>query len=99
MNKSVLYRLILKTTLYRLQERGLIDEFRYNPSLILYRNNFWIAVREGDKKLAKALEEGMALVTTEERATFERKWLTISTAKAKDTLFIAPFTLFVQETI
>jgi len=82
------------TTLYRLQKRGLIDEFRYNPSLILYSNNFWIAVREGDKKLANALEEGMALVTPGERATLERKWLTVSTAKAKDTLFIAMYSDF-----
>jgi len=88
---------------YQLQKRGLIDEFRYNPSLILCSNNFWIAVREGDKKLAKELEEGMALVTPEERATLERKWLTISTAKTKDTLFIAmwsdaaPFTFINAE--
>ena len=79
---------------YRLQERGLIDEFRYNPSLVLYRNNFWIAVREGDKNLAKALEEGMALVTPEERATLEQKWLAISTAKTKDILFIAMYSDF-----
>ena len=91
------------TTLSRLQERGLIDTFRYNPSLVLYRNNFWIAVREGDEKLAKAIEEGMALITPEERATLERKWLPISTAKAKDTLFIAmcsnlaPFTFINAE--
>jgi len=70
-------------TLFQLQKSGLIDTFRYNPSLILYSNNFWIAVREGDKKLANSLEEGMALITPDERATLERKWLPISTAKAK----------------
>ena len=78
-------------TLFQLQKSGLIDTFRYNPSLILYSNNFWIAVREGDKKLANSLEEGMALITPDERATLERKWLPISTAKAKDTLFIAMY--------
>ena len=40
-------------TLYRLKKSGLVDEFRYNRDRVLYRNNFWIAVREGDSKLAR----------------------------------------------
>ena len=76
-------------TLYRLKERGLLDEFHYNPSQVLYRNNFWIAVHKGNTKLAKALKEGMALITPEERVTLERKWLPGSLIRTPGTLFIA----------
>ena len=62
-------------TLYRLKERGLLDEFRYNPGQALYHNNFWIAVHKGNTKLAKALNEGMALISPNERAILVRKWL------------------------
>jgi len=37
-------------TIYRLKQRGLLHEFRYNPAHPLYRNNFWIAVRQGDRR-------------------------------------------------
>jgi len=76
-------------TLYRLKEQGLLDEFHYNPGQALYRNNFWIAVHKGNTKLAKAIKEGMALITPEERATLERKWLPGSLIRTPDTLFIA----------
>jgi PAS domain S-box-containing protein len=76
-------------TLYRLKERGLLDEFHYNPSQILYRNNFWIAVHKGNTKLAKVIKEGMALITPAERVTLERKWLPGSLIRTPGTLFIA----------
>ncbi|NWG75418.1 MAG: transporter substrate-binding domain-containing protein [Rubrivivax sp.] len=76
-------------TLYRLKERGLLDEFRHNAGQALYRNNFWIAVHKGDTRLAKALAEGMALISPDERATLERKWLPVSFIRTPDTLFIA----------
>ncbi|MBP1595590.1 MAG: histidine kinase [Acidobacteria bacterium] len=77
------------TTLYRLRERGLTDEFRCDPDQVLYRNNFWIAVHKGNTKLAKALKEGMELITPEERVTLERKWLPGSLIRTPGTLFIA----------
>lgn len=51
---------------YRLQERGVVDEFRHNPSLDLHNNNFWLAVREGDNELAKAKDtKGIDLTDSE----------------------------------
>lgn len=63
------------TTLYRLKERGLVGEFHYNPGQPLYRNHFWLAVQEGKTELAEALKQGMTLITPEERAAIERKWI------------------------
>lgn len=76
-------------TLYRLKERGLTDEFRHNPGQVLYRNNFWLAVQKGNTRLSEALKEGMALITPEERAALERKWLPGSLIRTPGTLFIA----------
>ena len=81
-------------TIYRLKQRGLLDKFRYDPAHPLYRNNFWIAVRQGDTKLAQALKHGMALITPEERATIERKWMGTSALKTQDTLFVAMYNDF-----
>ena len=81
-------------TLYRLQERGLVDEFRHNPGRPLYRNNFWCAVRQGDTELTRTLKQGMALITQEERAAIERKWLKASTIKTRDVLNIALYNDF-----
>jgi ABC-type amino acid transport substrate-binding protein len=82
------------TTLYRLQERGLVDEFRHNPRRPLYRKNFWCAVRQGDTELTRALKQGMALITQEELAAIERKWLKASTIKTRDVLNIALYSDF-----
>ncbi|MCD4763886.1 MAG: hypothetical protein K8R28_07690 [Desulfobacterales bacterium] len=54
----------------------------------------------GDTELARVLKQGMALITQEERAAIERKWLKASTIKTRDVLNIAldsdfaPFTFF-----
>ncbi len=88
----------LQASLYRMKELGLVDEFSYNPGMGIYPNNFWIAARQGDSKLVKALKQGMALITPEERAAIERKWLTISTVKTQDTLFIAMYSDFAPYT-
>ena len=77
------------TTLYRLKQRGLLDQFRYNPARPLYRNNFWLAIREGDTNLAETLRQGMALITPEERAAIERTWLGTSAVRTQDVLDIA----------
>ena len=77
------------TTLYRLKERGLLDDFRYKADQALYRNNFWIAVHRGNAGLAKALQEGIGSITAEERATLERKWLPGTLIRTPDTLFVA----------
>ncbi len=84
----------LHASLYRLKEKGLVDKFSYIPETAIYPNNFWIAAREGDKDLVNALKQGMALITPEERAGLERKWLTISTVKTDDTLFISMYNDF-----
>ena len=43
----------------------------------------------GDTELARVLKQGMALITQEERAAIERKWLKASTIKTRDVLNIA----------
>lgn len=79
----------LGATLYRLKAGGLIDAYRYHPEKPLYRNNFWIAVRQGDTALSRELIRGMAQITPEARAAIERKWLGDVAGKTRDTLVIA----------
>lgn len=79
----------LGATIYRLKQKGLINEFRYNKNNELYRNNFWFAVAEGDSNLVSAIRKGITLITPEERAAIERKWLETSIIKTNDILEIA----------
>jgi len=49
-----------------LRERGLTDEFRCDPDQVLvFATTSGIAVHKGNTKLAKALKEGMELITPE----------------------------------
>lgn len=93
----------VENTLWALKERGLLGAFRFHADRPLYRRPFFAAVREEDTELCRVISEGMNLITSDERAMTERKWLGTSRSRTKDTLIIAlpndfpPFTFLNAE--
>lgn len=71
------------------RNRGILSEFHVNQVTPLFTDNLCSAVKKGNCDLADIIEQGMAMITPEERAAIERKWLGGSEAKTKDTLIIA----------
>ena len=90
-------------TLYFLAQRGLTHRFRHHFDRPLYTSNFYAAVREGNSALVTEINRGMEMITAEERAEIERKWMGASDVKTKDVLVIAcaigypPFTMLNSE--
>ncbi|MDM8550803.1 transporter substrate-binding domain-containing protein [Desulfobacterales bacterium HSG2] len=93
----------VENTLWSLKARGLLGMFRVHSARALYSRPFFAAVREGDTELAETVNGGMAIITANEHAAIERKWLSESTVRTKDTLIItmprdsAPFTFLNAE--
>lgn len=85
--------------LYYMSKRGLMHRFRYHSDRPLYTSDFYAAVRAGNSMLVEEINRGMQMITAEERAEIERKWMWSSQAKTKDVLVITcamgypPFTM------
>ena len=90
-------------SLYYLAQKGLTHRFRYHFDRPLYSSKFYAAVQEGNSMLIEEINRGMQMITAEERAEIERKWMWASDTKTKDVLVIAcamgypPFTMLNSE--
>lgn len=77
-----------------------------SPTLFAKKEAFGPAEQKTTKSTSSNLEQidlvtqeqGMALITSEERAAIEQKWLTISTVNAPDTLYISMYSDFAPYT-
>ncbi len=79
----------LHNTLSSLKKYQLETEFQFDPQNPLYTITGYAAVKKGNNALAKAVKNGMSLITADERAAIERKWLGMSSFKTEDTLIIS----------
>ncbi|OQX01691.1 MAG: hypothetical protein BWK80_59425, partial [Desulfobacteraceae bacterium IS3] len=67
----------------------IFSEFQFIPEQPLIKNTAYAAVKKGNTALAEAVKQGMNLITADERAAIERKWLNASSVKTRDTLVIS----------
>jgi len=75
---------------YHLTLHGLSNNYRYNPAAPVYRRAYHGAVREGNSALLQKINTGLGLITSEERAEIERKWLGTALVRPdEETLMIA----------
>jgi ABC-type amino acid transport substrate-binding protein/CheY-like chemotaxis protein/HPt (histidine-containing phosphotransfer) domain-containing protein/two-component sensor histidine kinase len=74
---------------YYLHHNGEGQAFRYNHNQPLYAHIYRGAVREGNAKLLKLIDEGLAAITPEERAAVERKWLGRARTDTREVLTLA----------
>lgn len=90
---------------YYLLTNNIQNDWRYNPSSLVYKRKYMSAVKEGNKELLKILNRGLALISDKEIIEIERKWLksSIKINGTKDTYIIscdsdyAPLTMLNQQ--
>jgi len=63
------------TALFHLEKSGLLAKFSYISEKPLYQNHFFFAVKKGNRVLIEQINQGMALITDEERRDINRKWV------------------------
>ncbi len=85
--------------LYYLEKLRLLSSFNYYPGRPLYSNTLRAAVKKGDTVLPPVIRRGLAMITPEEKAQIERRWIGASQTKTEGVLTIAcdryypPFTM------
>jgi len=75
--------------LYFLKQWKLLSNFNYHPGKPLYSGTYWAAVKKGDTLLPPVIKEGLALITPEEMAAIERRWVGAAQTKTEGVLSIA----------
>ena len=97
--KIRLFADVEQTGLYFLSQRNLVPNFRFDAATPLDANHLFAAVAKGKANLLIKVNEGMRLITPQERTQIVRRWLKPKEPKKADTLVIAisrnypPFTL------
>ena len=63
------------TALFHLERNNLLTQWRFNAETPLYQNDFFFAVKEGNRPLLDRINRGMELITDEERREINRRWI------------------------
>ena len=71
------------TGLFYLNKNGLLPEFTFVSEKPLYQNDWFVAVQEGNKALIEVINQGMALITDEEKRDINRHWIASGEQKGK----------------
>ncbi len=70
------------TGVFHLQKAGLGYVFEAPASKPLYTEKWFVATAKGNTELIKTIDDGMALITSEDRRKIERRWASISDPNA-----------------
>ncbi len=88
------------TGIYQLKRYGLLKKFKTFTTHLLYRNAWRLAVAEGNSELLKTLNQGMELISQDEREEIVKRWsqmvsradrAEVSVAVQSESLPSAPF--------
>jgi len=61
--------------LHFLEKHGLLLEFTHIHEKPLYRNDFFYAVREGNRLLIDVIDRGMTMITEDEKREINQRWI------------------------
>ncbi len=82
-----------------LKKLRLLSSVNYYPAKPLYSNAYRAAVKKGNSSLASLVKKGLDMITPEEKAAIERRWMGSAQTKTEGVLTIAcdryypPFTM------
>jgi PAS domain S-box-containing protein len=77
------------TGIYHLQRSGLVESFSFSKNLLLYQNDWFAAVQEGNAALIKTINMGMSLISPSEKTEIGRRWAGIAKEEKTDALLIS----------
>lgn len=75
--------------LYYLKEAGLSSRFQFRAASPLYSNKWYVAVPKGKTETLQQINQGMAQISSEERAAISRKWSMSGATRDAGTIVIA----------
>lgn len=88
---------------YYLASRGERNPYRHDSATLAYQRSYLGAVAKGRGELLEKINRGMAMITAEERAAIEERWLSSARTNTEKVLTIAvdraaaPFSMFDEE--
>ena len=77
------------TGLFYLAQAGLLAKFHYDQSAPLYQNDWFVASGEGNSDMLELIDQGMALISPDERKRIARRWVSGMPGEASDAIIIA----------
>jgi signal transduction histidine kinase len=77
------------TGLFHLAQAGLLAKFRYDQAAPLYQNDWFVASGEGNADMLELINQGMALISLDERKRIARRWVSGMPDEASDAIIIA----------
>ena len=77
------------TGLYHLAQAGLLAKFHYDHLTPLYQNDWLVASGEGNAGMLELINQGMALISPDERKRIERRWVSGMPGEASDAIIVA----------
>ena len=77
------------TGLFHLAQAGLLAKFRYDQAAPLYQNDWFVASGEGNADMLELINQGMALISPDERKRIARRWVSGMPDEASDAIIIA----------
>ena len=77
------------TGLFYLAQAGLLAKFHYDQSAPLYQNDWFVASGEGNSAMLELVNQGMALISADERRRIARRWVSGMPGEASDAIIIA----------
>jgi len=77
------------TGLFYLAQAGLLAKFHYDQSAPLYQNDWFVASGEGNSDMLELVNQGMALISPDERRRIARRWVSGMPGEASDAIIIA----------
>jgi len=77
------------TGLFYLAQAGLLAKFKYDRSAPLYQNDWNVASAEGNAEMLDLINQGMNLITTDEKKKITRRWVSGTPGEASDAIIVA----------
>ena len=77
------------TGLYYLARAGMLAKFHYDHLTPLYQNDWLVASRAGNAGMLELIDQGMSLISPEERKRIERRWVSGMPGEASDAIIVA----------
>jgi len=77
------------TGLFYLAQAGLLAKFKYERAAPLYQNDWHVASADGNAGMLKLINQGMNLITADEKKKITRRWVSGTPGEASDAIIIA----------
>ncbi len=77
------------TGLFYLAQAGLLAKFKYERSAPLYQNDWHVASAEGNTEMLELINQGMNLITADEKKKITRRWVSGTPGEASDAIIVA----------